>query len=217
MEKKEIMFIVAFLLCLGLFFCVAGTCPIQKDGSEASEFAGSVENLESGIFAGGCFWCIEAVFEGHQGVYSAVSGYTGGETKNPTYSEVTSGATGHYEAVEVQFDPAVVTYEELLMMFWKSIDPTDAEGQFADKGSQYQTAIFYNSPEQKEVAEHSKVEIQKEFEKEVVTKILPVEPFYEAEEYHQDYSQKQVAAYLAYEKGSGRKDFVDEKWGGKQG
>jgi peptide methionine sulfoxide reductase msrA/msrB len=218
MMVEKIMFIVAFLISVGLFLCVSETfsCQIQKTGSETNEFIGSTKNLESAIFAGGCFWCIEAVYDGNPGVYSAVSGYTGGDTENPTYEEVTSGTTGHYEAVEVKFDPEIVTYEELLMMFWKNIDPTDSEGQFADKGTQYLTAIFYDSLKQEKQAKLSKEEIQKEFEKPIVTAIIPREIFYEAEEYHQDYSQKKVLAYLAYEKGSGRKDFIDEKWGGEE-
>lgn len=171
---------------------------------------------EKATFAGGCFWCIEAAFEKVEGVLEAISGYTGGKTDNPTYGEVSTGKTGHYEAVEVVFDPAMVSFEELLAVFWKNIDPTDGGGQFADRGSQYQTAIFYHNDEQKLAAELSKQELQNSgrFDSEIVTKILPAAEFYPAEEYHQDYFQKNPIGYQMYHIGSGRADYIKSKWSG---
>lgn len=172
------------------------------------------ERLEKATFAGGCFWCIEAAFELQEGVVSAVSGYTGGRTENPTYEEVSSGATGHYEAVEVTYDPDVISYDELLEIFWHNIDPTDASGQFADKGPQYRTVIFYHTDEQKERAEASKaaLEASGRFDKPVATAILPATEFYEAEEYHQEYYVKNPVHYELYKKGSGRERGLREMW-----
>lgn len=163
------------------------------------------------IFAGGCFWCNEAAFEEIEGVKESISGYTGGDEPNPTYEEVLSGTTGHHEAVKIIYDPAVISYKELVERFWRQIDPTDTEGQFVDKGSQYTTAIFYANEEEKKIAEESKSGIAEKFEKPIATKILPLKPFYEAEEYHQDYYKKRVSSYNAYKKGSGR-DKLEEIW-----
>lgn len=169
---------------------------------------------EKAIVAGGCFWCIESVFDGIHGVINAVSGYTGGQDENPAYDEVSSGTTGHYEAVEVTFDPAQISYENVLNIFWRDIDPTDTGGQFADRGSQYKTAIFYVNEEQKRVAEESKAKLAASgmFDKPIVTEIIKAGKFYPAEEYHQDYSKKQPLHYKAYSVGSGREGFVKEKW-----
>ncbi len=177
----------------------------------------SQQNEEKATFAGGCFWCLEAAFEEVEGVLEAISGYTGGDTPNPTYEEVSTGKTGHYEAVEVLFDPASVTYEELLDIFWKNINPTDPGGQFADRGSQYYTAIFYHNNEQRILAEKSKEELQNSgmFQVEIVTKILTATEFYPAEEYHQDYYRKNLMAYEWYHTGSGRADYIEQKWGGE--
>ncbi len=175
-------------------------------------------NLQKATFAGGCFWCIEAVFEKLEGVSEAISGYTGGDTPDPTYEEVMTGETGHYEAVEVLFDPAQITYSGLLDVFWRNINPTDPDGQFADRGSQYQTAIFYHDDEQKMLAEKSKEELQNSgmFQKEIVTEILAVSEFYPAEEYHQDYYKKNPIGYGWYSMGSGRADYIEDKWGGEK-
>ena len=169
--------------------------------------------VEKATFAGGCFWCIEAAFEEVEGVISAISGYSGGSVKNPTYEQVISGKTGHKESVQIIYDPKRISYEELLDIFWRSFDPTDSDGQFADRGPQYTTAIFYHNEEQRKLAEESKTKIQNHFDKPIVTEILPYQNFYKAEEYHQDYSKKRNLQYKLYEKGSGRKDFVVEKWG----
>lgn len=165
-------------------------------------------------FAGGCFWCIEAVFTGTDGVVSAVSGYTGGEVTNPTYEQVASGTTGHREAVQVYYDPEQVTYNELLTAFWTHIDPVDDGGQFADRGPQYTTAIYYHTPEQQLVAENSKdaLATSGKFNEPIATEILPVKTFYRAEEYHQDYAQKQSTQYALYNVGSGRAGYVASTW-----
>lgn len=173
---------------------------------------GTDMDSEKATFAGGCFWCIEAAFDDVEGVISAVSGYSGGEVSNPTYEQVISGKTGHKESVQVTYNPKKISYKELLDIFWRSFDPTDAEGQFADRGSQYTTAIFYHNSKQKKLAEESKQEIQVHFQEPIVTEILPYKNFYKAEEYHQDFSKKRTLQYKSYEKGSGRKDFVKNKW-----
>lgn len=168
--------------------------------------------MEKAIFAGGCFWCIQSAFAEKEGVKSALSGYLGGTTERPTYREVTSGETGHYEAVEVTFDPKKITYKQLLDIFWHQIDPTDAGGQFADRGPQYQTAIFYLNEEQKKAAEASKKQLEESglFDKPIVTKIVKASTFYPAEEYHQDYYKKEPEHYQRYRRGSGRADFLEK-------
>lgn len=173
------------------------------------------KETKEAIFAGGCFWCIEAAFQEIPGVIEAISGYTGGDVENPTYEQVSSGQTGHFEGVRVIYNPDEVSYKELVEFFWTFIDPTDAEGQFADKGSQYKTAIFYANDEEKQTAESSKQALQNsgKFAEAIATQILPVAPFYDAEEYHQDFSKKRTAHYKLYEKGSGRKDKLEELWG----
>ncbi len=170
-------------------------------------------------FAGGCFWCMEAAFETLKGVYDAVSGYTGGTTHKPSYAEVSSGKTGHVEAVHVYFNPKIVSYKQLLDVFWKSIDPTDDKGQFADKGSQYRTAIFYHDENQKKLAEASKkaLEASKKFSKPITTKILPLKEFFKAEDYHQNYHRKHALQYNLYKFASGRENFLKKVWGKKDG
>ncbi len=170
------------------------------------------------ILAGGCFWCTQSLFKHVPGVVSAVSGYTGGRTQNPTYEEVCSGESGHIEAVEVTYS-SVETHgnaslEKILEIFWRDIDPTDPGGQFADRGTQYQTAIFYSTDEQKRIVEESKKKLQDtgRFDRPIVTKILKATKFYPAEEYHQNYSQKAPEHYKRYRIGSGREEFVREKW-----
>jgi peptide methionine sulfoxide reductase msrA/msrB len=166
-------------------------------------------------FAGGCFWCIVAPFEGLDGVLRVVSGYTGGFRENPTYEEVCSGTSGHYEVVDIRYDPAKISYPELLDVFWKQIDPTDPGGQFADRGPQYRTAIFYHNDEQQKLAEESKdrLEASGRFSRPIATKILPAREFYPAEEYHQDYHRKNPDHYQLYRQGSGRADYLKKTWG----
>ncbi|OGX05928.1 MAG: methionine sulfoxide reductase [Omnitrophica WOR_2 bacterium GWA2_47_8] len=169
---------------------------------------------EKAILAGGCFWCTESVFKKIHGVIDVLAGYTGGEEKDPNYEEVGSGTTGHVEAIEVTFNPDQASYEEVLNVFWRDIDPTDPGGQFADRGPQYKTAIFYLNDEQKRIAEESKAKLAKSgmFDKPIATQILKAGPFYRAEEYHQDYSEKQPEHYKRYRIGSGREAFVNSKW-----
>lgn len=165
---------------------------------------------DKATFAGGCFWCIESLFDKTRGVVSAVSGYTGGTVENPTYRDVSTGKTGHAEAVELEFDPAQVSYRELLETFWKNIDPTQVNGQFYDLGTQYRTAVFYHSEEQKKEAEAYKKELEASgrYGGPIVTEIAPAGPFYPAEEYHQDYHVKNAEDYERYSEASGRKDYV---------
>lgn len=170
--------------------------------------------MQKATFAGGCFWCMVSPFEELPGIEGIVSGYTGGNVENPTYEEVKTGTTGHYEAVEITYNPELFSYERLLDLFWPQIDPTDAEGQFHDRGSQYRTAIFYHNEEQKRLAEESKERIAASgvFKKPIVTEILPAKTFYPAEEYHQDFHKKNSAHYKEDRKKSGRDEFIEEYW-----
>ncbi len=165
-------------------------------------------------FAGGCFWCMFKPFSKYDGIEKIVAGYTGGMKANPTYEEVCSETTGHVEAIQLTYNDELVSYEEILDIFWKQIDPTDEGGQFNDRGTRYNTAIFYHDEKQKEIAIKSKQELEnrKLFYKPIVTKILPAEVFYAAEEYHQDYYKKDPMHYEMYYKGSGRYDFIKTHW-----
>jgi len=172
-------------------------------------------NLSRAIFAGGCFWCMEPPFEKLPGVSAVVSGYTGGDEPNPNYKQVSAGRTGHTEAVEIVFDPQQVSYQQLLEVFWMQIDPTDAGGQFVDRGSQYRSGIYPLNEEQLRQAEASKRELAASgrFEKPVITEIVPAGKFYPAEDYHQDYYKKNPIRYKYYRYGSGRDRFLDRVWG----
>ncbi len=187
---------------------------ILNGANQKGEIKMEKEILEEATFAGGCFWCIESAFDETEGVKEAISGYTGGKTKNPTYAEVCSGKTGHYEAVQVTFDTTKITYKELVEVFWQQIDPTDPLGQFADKGSQYKTAIFYHNEEQKKIAEESKKKLEKsgKFDKPIVTEIKEATKFYPAEDYHQDYYKTCPVRYQNYKVGSGRETFLKRVW-----
>jgi peptide methionine sulfoxide reductase msrA/msrB len=169
---------------------------------------------QKATFAGGCFWCIESEFKQINGVVEAVSGYTGGHIENPTYEQVCSGTSGHIEVVEVLFDSCVISYAELVEAFWRQIDPTDRDGQFADRGSQYQPVIFYHDEDQKKIAEDSraKLEASGRFHSPIATEILPATKFYPAEEYHQDYYLKHPLRYKMYRHGSGRDSFLTKTW-----
>lgn len=171
--------------------------------------------IRKATFSGGCFWCTEADFEKLPGVVKVISGYTGGNKENPTYEEVSSGTTGHVEAVQVYYDPSKITYEKLLDFFWKHIDPTDPGGQFVDRGPQYRSIIFYHDEDQKRLAEKSKETLDKSgrFNKPVVTEIIKFTKFYEAEEYHQDYYKKHPLKYSYYRYWSGRDQFLSKVWG----
>jgi peptide methionine sulfoxide reductase msrA/msrB len=172
------------------------------------------KQLEKATFAGGCFWCMVQPFDEQPGIKEIVSGYTGGHKENPTYEEVCSDTTGHYEAVQITFDPEVFPYEKLLELFWQQIDPTDEGGQFNDRGLSYRTAIFYHNEAQREMAEESKAQITSSgrFQKPIVTAILPASTFYRAEEKHQDYYKKNSFHYNLYKEGSGRARFIRENW-----
>ena len=175
---------------------------------------GNNNRLEKATFAGGCFWCMEPPFEELKGVKEVLAGYTGGHKENPTYEEVSTGMTGHLEAVQITFDPSLITYSELLEVFWQQIDPTDSQGQFADRGTQYQTAIFYHSEEQRRLAEESRDKLQASgrFKGKIVTKIIPASTFYVAEDYHQDYYKKFQESYKMYRFGSGREIYLQSIW-----
>ena len=171
--------------------------------------------MKKATFAGGCFWCMIKPFDQYEGVESVKSGYTGGTVKNPTYKDIKSQTTGHREAIEIIFDETKISYETLVDIFFKIIDPTDEAGQFIDRGESYTTAVYYHDAEQKEVVERyvHVLNASGKFERPVVTKVLPVAPFYLAEEYHQDYYKKNPEAYAEEYKGSGRKDFIEKTWG----
>ncbi len=173
----------------------------------------SAADSEKAIFAGGCFWCMEKPFESLNGVYSVVSGYTMGTTKNPTYKTYAAG--GHLEAVEITFNPKQVSYKALLEVFWRQINPTDAGGQFVDRGYEYTSGIFYRNVQQRQLAQASKLQLQqsKRFEKPIVTPIVPAQAFYAAEDYHQDYYKKNPVRYWYYRSRSGRDQYLDQVWG----
>jgi len=177
----------------------------------------SEQRFEKATFAGGCFWCMEPPFDKLDGVISTVSGYTGGTEENPTYEQVSAGKTGHLEAIEVTYDPAKVSYAQLLDVFWKNIDPTQNNGQFVDIGPQYRTAIFYRNEEQRRLALESRNRLQesRKFGNPIATEIRPAMTFYSAEDYHQDYYIKNPIRYKYYRWGSGRDQFLQETWGKK--
>ena len=176
---------------------------------------GTNMNEDIAILAGGCFWCMEHPFEDLSGVTQAISGYTGGKKKNPTYKQVASGQTTHLEAVQIHFDPEKISYTDILEVFWRNINPTDNGGQFVDRGNQYRTGIFYTSEEQKKIAEKSKNKLIKSgrFQKKIVTPFIEATPFYKAEEYHQDFFKKSYIRYKIYRAGSGRDDYIKKFWG----
>jgi peptide-methionine (S)-S-oxide reductase len=176
---------------------------------------GGNKNLAKATFAGGCFWCMEPPFDKLDGVISTTSGYTGGQTKNPSYEEVSSGGTGHAESVEIVFDPAKISYTQLLDVFWHNIDPLTPDAQFCDHGSQYRTAIFYHNEEQKRLAEASKKALEQSgrFTQPIVTEIVQAGEFYPAEDYHQDYYQKNPLRYSFYRYNCGRDQRLTELWG----
>ena len=170
--------------------------------------------MAKATFAGGCFWCMVKPFHKYEGVERVISGYTGGHVDNPTYQQVCSETTGHLEAVEITFDPEVISYEELLRIYWRQIDPTDGGGQFNDRGESYRPAIFYHSEEQQAAAERSKQEVEDSgrFDRSIEVDIRPAKTFWEAEDYHQDYYKKNPFRYEMYRVGSGRAKFIKEAW-----
>jgi peptide methionine sulfoxide reductase msrA/msrB len=196
-----------------VLFCVYQAISMDKEtGKSMMERS---ENTRTAVFAGGCFWCTESDFEKVNGVIEVVSGYTGGHDDHPTYKEVSAGGTGHVEAVQVIYDPSRITYEELLDVFWRHVDPTDPGGQFVDRGSQYRSAIFYANEKERQLAEASKKRLADSgpFTKPLVTDILPLGTFYKAEDYHQDYHKRNPIRYKWYRSGSGRDKFLKKTWG----
>lgn len=175
--------------------------------------ADAPKTTDTAIFAGGCFWCMQPVFDNTPGVISTSVGYSGGDVANPTYEEVSTDTTGHYEVIQVTYDPAKVSYETLLDVYWHDIDPLDAGGQMYDRGRHYQTVIFVNSDAQREAAEASKKKVEAFFApRPVATQILPAKPFYAAEDYHQKYYEKSKIRYNAYKYGSGREEKLKKLW-----
>ncbi|MFZ0241543.1 MAG: peptide-methionine (R)-S-oxide reductase MsrB [Desulfobacterales bacterium] len=200
-----------------LVVVVLGFYQINSTGAKTdTQMENQTGSTRSAVFAGGCFWCTESDFEKVEGVIAAVSGYTGGDVANPTYEQVSAGGTGHVEAVKVTYDPARITYPQLLDVFWRHVDPTDAGGQFVDRGSQYRSVIFYADDSERQLAEASKKKLAASgrFDKPIVTDILPLGRFYPAEEYHQDYYKKNPIRYHWYRSGSGRDQFLEKVWGG---
>ena len=173
-------------------------------------------DTERAVFAGGCFWCMESEFDSEKGVISVTSGYTGGSAETATYKQVSTGKTSHVEAVEIVFDPAVVSYQRLLTIFWRNVDPFDAEGQFCDKGSQYAAGIFYSGDAQKAAAEQSLADTEKKLDQKVATFLRPAMAFYAAEDYHQEYYKKNTIAYKSYRYGCGRDRKLERIWGAQE-
>jgi peptide methionine sulfoxide reductase msrA/msrB len=207
------------LIIMALFFMIGNQRSEAVQKGVKIDAAKEEMNLRKATFAGGCFWCTEADFEKLPGVVKVISGYTGGNKENPTYEEVSSGRTGHVEAVQVYYDPRKITYEELLDYFWKHIDPPDGGGQFVDRGSQYRSVIFYHDEEQKRLAEKSKEALSKsrKFNKRIATEIVKFTKFYEAEDYHQDYYKTHSLKYKFYRYESGRDQFLAKVWGKEMG
>ena len=200
--------LTALALSFGMFL-VGGIVPMQAQDSP---------QLAKATFAGGCFWCMEPPYDKLDGVISTTSGYAGGQKANPTYEEVSAGITGHTEAVEIVYDPSKITYEELLAVFWRNIDPTTPDRQFCDRGSQYRSAIFYHDDAQKQAIEASlaKLEQSKPFSEPIVTEVEPADTFWPAEDYHQDYYTKNPLRYKLYRFGCGRDQRLNQLWGSSE-
>ena len=210
------------LSLLFAFFCAAcgaSAAPSDGNGSAAAEGTVAAAPAAPGeaiaIFAGGCFWCMEGPFEAKVGVSEVLSGYTGGTEQHPTYHQVSSGSTGHTEAVLVRYDPKQVTYKQLVELYWRTMNPTDAGGQFADRGTQYRPAIFVSTPEERATAEASRAELEaeKRFDEPIVVPVEQAGIFWVAEDYHQDYYKTHALNYSTYRSLSGRKGFLTKKWG----
>ena len=208
---------------LALLLVLAACSPAGGQGAGAAPAASTpaapaaaAPKRAVATFAMGCFWCAEDAFEGHAGVLSVTSGYTGGREKNPTYEQVSAHRTGHYEAIEVAYDPRKVTYEQLLEVFWHNVDPGDGGGQFCDRGDQYRSAIFVHGDEQRRAAEASLQSVAAKVGR-VATQIVPATPFYAAEDYHQDFAEKNPLRYRFYSTGCGRAARLQQVWGDAAG
>ncbi len=202
-------------LLIKLFFIISIISANNLYANTKMEKENNTERVETATFAGGCFWCMQPPFDKLDGVVSTFVGYTGGATEYPTYEEVCSGSSGHAEAIEVVFDPSKISYTELLNTFWRNINPTTLNGQFADRGTQYRTAIFYHSDDQQIQGQASKDALQKsgKYAQPIVTEITQATTFYKAEEYHQKYYMKDPYRYKSYKIGSGRADHIKKMWG----
>jgi peptide-methionine (S)-S-oxide reductase len=200
---------------LAVAAAVLGVLWLRPGASAQEKSAAAGANLAKATFAGGCFWCMEPPFDKLNGVVSTTSGYTGGNKTDPTYEEVSSGGTGHAESVEVLYDPAKISYERLLDVFWHNVDPTTRDREFCDIGHQYRTAIFYHDETQKRLAEESKAALEKSkpFKDPIVTEIVAAGRFYPAEEYHQDYYKKNPVRYKFYRYNCGRDQRLEQLWG----
>lgn len=204
------------LLYLIIFTVFLGCNMSQADKNEKIDL--NNPNFQVATFAGGCFWCMEPPYDDLSGIITTTVGYAGGKTEDPTYEEVSTGTTGHAEVVQIVFDTTKITYWALLQTFWRNIDPTNPFGQFADRGSQYRTAIFYHDDKQKELAIKSKGELENsgKFDKPIATEIVPFTKFYPAEAYHQEYYKKHPLRYNNYKVGSGRAGYLKNVWGDKK-
>ncbi len=200
---------MSFLILFAMLAC--GETSVAAGPSKAA--APAAEGLAEAVFAGGCFWCMEAPFEKLSGVVSVESGYTGGAEFGPTYHAVSRGETGHFEAIRVVYHPDQIDYAKLLGVFWHNVDPTQADGQFCDKGDQYRTAIFIATPEERKLAEASKVAAEAALERSVVTPVFPAGTFWLAEDYHQDFYKKNPTRYRSYRAGCGRDHRLQQLWG----
>ncbi len=208
----ELYFMKYNLITLIYFFTLIQISMVRADNESKGSNMDN-KNIAKATFAGGCFWCMQHPFDKLTGVVSTTVGYTGGHKENPTYEEVCSGETGHAEAIEIQYDPSQITYSKLLDVFWRNIDPTTFNKQFADVGTQYRTVIFYHNEEQKSIAESSKEEMERSgiHDKPIVTEITAATKFYKAEEYHQKYYEKCPVKYKLYKSGSGRNHYLKKK------
>lgn len=219
--RKKYTYLPAVLVIIVLLG--AGYQVFSKEGNTMNNDKDAMKSMPEGsraaVFAGGCFWCTESDFEKVDGVIEAVSGYTGGHVPNPEYKQVSSGITGHVEAVRVIYDPEKISYERLLEIFWRTVDPTDAGGQFCDRGSQYRSVIFYADESERNLAETSREKLASSsvFQKPIATDILPLETFYPAEDYHQDYYLKNPLRYKFYRTRCGREDRLVQLWGQQAG
>lgn len=189
----------------------------STQAQSSQEPSSQAQGNAKATFAGGCFWCMEPPYDNQPGVSATISGYIGGEFENPTYEDISRGGTGHAEVVQIEYDSEQINYEQLLEIFWRNIDPFAVDRQFCDVGDQYRSAIFYHDESQRELAEASKAEIEERFDREIATQIVPATTFWAAEEYHQDYYQKNPVRYKFYRFSCGRDDRLEEVWGEEAG
>ena len=213
MKNNYIHFFIILIVLIAVLFTTINGSSESDDKSKSS----SMPDLRKATFAGGCFWCMEPPFEKLPGVSKVISGYTGGKKENPSYKEVATGLTNHAEAIEIHYDSSTISYNDLLEVLWRNIDPTDGNGQFVDRGKQYRPAIFYHDQDQRKLAEksRSKLEKSKRFKNKIKTNIVKATTFYAAEEYHQDFYKKSTIRYKIYRVGSGRDQFLKKYWGEK--